>query len=190
MIKNNEGVTLITLVVTVIVLSILIGIGIPTANTVLQDTKKDRLSIELGLVRQAIMEQYGKAFAVGKTEKTAEEERVSFWVGQKITNFSEIKLPEQDKVSFHQEIEQFYQKNQNYNCTYQEDYYYRLDPEKLSQIGIKNAVHTYIVNYKTGEVYNETKQLNGNSELLYFPPINKGAGEQNLGDTNSFNDWK
>ena len=96
MIKNNEGVTLITLVVTVIVLSILIGIGIPTANTVLQDTKKDRLSIELGLVRQAIMEQYGKAFAVGKTEKTAEEERVSFWVGQKITNFSEIKLPEQD----------------------------------------------------------------------------------------------
>ena len=168
MIKNNEGVTLITLVVTVIVLSILIGIGIPTANTVLQDTKKDRLSIELGLVRQAIMEQYGKAFAVGKTEKTAEEERVSFY----------------------QEIEQFYQKNQNYNCTYQEDYYYRLDPEKLSQIGIKNAVHTYIVNYKTGEVYNETKQLNGNSELLYFPPINKVAGEQNLGDTNSFNDWK
>lgn len=43
-----------------------------------------------------------------------------------------------------------------------------LEPEKLKQIGISHTQDTYIVNYKTGEVYNATKKTTSSGDPLYI----------------------
>ena len=45
-----------------------------------------------------------------------------------------------------------------FNESKPEEYYYKLAPDKLREIGITNTRDTYIVNYKTGEVINESKK--------------------------------
>ena len=62
------------------------------------------------------------------------------------------------------------------SATY-DDCYYRLDENVLKNLGITDSteddkdLHTYIVNYKTGEVYDETMAsskfyIKGNKELV------------------------
>lgn len=36
--------------------------------------------------------------------------------------------------------------------------YYRINNEQFKELGITDIKDTYIVNYKTGEVYNETQK--------------------------------
>lgn len=189
MIKSEKGITLMVLTVTIIVLLILAGVGLNTGLTSLNDVKSNQLNAELSMVRQAIVERYAEAVAVNQTEKLPSEALVSFWMGERIENFSEIQLPEKSSVKENEDVNDFYGKTTQYVCKYQEDYYYRLTPENLKQMGIADAEHTYIVNYKTGEVYNETKKVDGNSELLYLPAMTSNKTGYS-GDQESFNDWQ
>lgn len=77
MIKNNKGITLATLMVTVIILFILAGVGISTTYTGVTEIKDNKLTAELGIVRQAILEQYALAEAVNQIH-ISKEERTSF----------------------------------------------------------------------------------------------------------------
>ena len=62
--------------------------------------------------------------------------------------------------------------------------------QKLGMSQDKNAVtYTYIVNYKTGEVYNETKQATSASELLYLPSTVYDKDGNHQTDEKNFNDW-
>lgn len=185
--KKNNGVTLISLVITIMIMSILAGMTMVSVRTTIVDAKDGKLAIELGMVRQAIVEQYSKASALGKTEVLAEEDQVEFFVGEKIEDFYDIDLPEQSSVIGNRDVTEFYNMAGNYECEYQEDFYYRVIPEDLKKMGINDAKHTYIVNYKTSEVYNETVQVNSLSELLYLPKLKYDLEKTNSQD---FNDWE
>lgn len=188
MMKNENGVTMIILVVTILLLFILAGVGVTAGIGNMSFVTDDKLEIELGIVRQAVTEQYGKAVAVGKMQVNASESDVAFWLGERITDFSNIQLPKEDSIMQTQQTEAFYQMASYYYPVYQEDFYYRLSPEDLSQIGIGNAKATYVVNYSTGEIYNETQKVNHESKLLYLPGSN--SVKEPVSEDHTFDDWK
>lgn len=188
MIKKSEGITLISLTVTVILLLLLAGMGLNLSYITIKDVSIHKLNTELGMVRQAITERYSMAVAVNQANILASEPQVSFWVGSKVEASNPIQLPESTEINWNPEAEEFYTKCRDYNHKYQEEFYYRLTPEDLEKIGIAHADHTYIVHYKTGEVYNETKKIDRESNLLYLS-AKYNVEEETKEDTHSFNDW-
>lgn len=191
MIKNDKGVTLVILVVTILLLLILTVIGLNLSFTGITEIEDGREVTQLGIIRQAIVEQYNKAIALNQIKIPTSKPNVSFWVGERITDFSTIHLPDEAILTKTEESDEFYAKRENYQYKFQEECYYRLSPEDLKNIGISDAKDTYIVNYSTCEVYNETKQLNSQSQLLYLPSTQ--TEKQKLVDAEnkeSFNDWE
>lgn len=166
MIKNNKGITLTTLVITILVLTIIVGITGVTSYKSISEYRDNRLAIELGIVRQAIVERYEKAKAVGKLKS---EDNSNYWIGEKLDNFEE---PYNSKNKFE----------------YPEDWYYKLDKDNLEQLGLSNSNYTYIVNYSTGEVYNETKQRYSTGDWIYLGPLNTNQSTDESED-DSFKDW-
>lgn len=190
MIKSDKGITLVILVVTILLLLILTVVGLNLSFTGITETIDSREVTQLGIVRQAVMEQYNKAIALNQIKVATSKPKVSFWVGERITDFSMIDLPDETILTKTEDSNEFYAKQETYQCDFQEEYYYRLRPEDLNQIGISDAKDTYIVNYSTCEVYNETKKINSNGELLYLPSTKTKEQVTDEGDKESFNDWK
>lgn len=193
MMKNEKGITLISLITTVIVLFILIGVSLVAVTNQLDEIRNKKLFSELGIVRQAVVEQYQKAVLLGKIETPKSENQLDIWVGTKITSRTgDTFFPGAvNAILEAQGITNAYMFTYNYNsenCVYQEDCCYLLEPADLEELGIEDAVHNYIVNYKTGEVYNESKQTDYNGKLLYTIPVNY-TNQTLLTDTESFNDW-
>ena len=188
MIKESEGITLVSLTVMIIIIFILAGIGLNVSFIAVNEARDNKLNGELGIVRQAIIERYSMALAVNEVKVRASEEQVSFWVGERVQDEdSAIQFPD-ELLGEIEEAKEFLVRSKQTSHDYQEDYYYRLTPEQLKKIGISNSDYTYIVNYKTGEVYNETKKVDHEKNLLYLPPI-KEAEDDLMEDTTSFNDW-
>jgi len=159
--KNENGITLVSLIVTVIVLIMLAGISVGETYNSLKDVRDNDSLVELGIVRHAITEEYSKNIVLNTNN----------FVGEKIDNVSKkIDLPIKSNLSeTSEEIDDFYTNAQIYSFENLDDYYYRLSPANLENIGIEDSEETYIVNYKTGEVYNETKKTTSSSKLLYLP---------------------
>ena len=60
-------------------------------------------------------------------------------------------------------------KQTNYNDLEEKDvFYYELSSDDLKQFGIDKAEDTYIVNYKTGEVFNTSEKTTGDGSPLYL----------------------
>ena len=144
-VKNQKGITLISLVITIIVLLIIAGISLQGVKVDKKETENNKLKTELDMVQHAVLERYTKYSLTKDTD---------LLVGTKIDNIQEksaevdwkIKTPEASKP---------------------EEKYYELTPQELSALGLKNSEDTYIVNYKTGEVFNESKQKTSEGTLLY-----------------------
>lgn len=191
MMKKENGITLMLLAVSVLVMIILIGTGMTAVYTGINEVKDNKLNTELGIVRQAIVEQYALAEAVGKTKVLKEDVPVSFWIGEKIDNGDMIYVPTSGLNAEDENATEFFSRIQDCHPVYQEDFYYRLQKEELQQLGItsEESEYVYIVNYATGEVYNETKKLTSTGNLLYIPstvfPIDSDGIEENQ----DFNDW-
>lgn len=173
--KNDKGVTLTILAITMVILFILVGVGLSQSYVGINESKAKKEEIELGIVRQAITEQYFKASSVNELNKLIEENSSRFWKGTVIEDFTG-KLPEKSSLTISENdeeaIDEFYTITSNYDTSdydYQEELYYEITPEDLDKMGIADAKYNYIVNYKTKEVYNSTKKINKNNELLYLP---------------------
>ena len=57
-------------------------------------------------------------------------------------------------------------------CDYAKEYYnlksFVKNNEQFKELGITDIKDTYIVNYKTGEVYNETQKTTNDGNILYI----------------------
>lgn len=173
--KNNKGITLAVLAITVVILFILVGVGISQTYLGVSESKVRKEKVELGIVRQAIAEQYIKAASLNGLNKPISEETSNFWKGTRVESFSG-KLPEKSSLNIdsdeQDEIDEFYTITSSYdvsNYDYQEELYYELLPNDLKEMGITDAKDTYIVNYQTKEVYNSTLKVNNENKLLYLP---------------------
>lgn len=151
--RDNKGITLIALVITIIVLLIIASISIVGGIEGSETAAENKLLTELDMVQHAVLQRYTKVQMtkedVPGTKKNIEEvESISgpLNLTLKITNYPD----ESDKYQ----------------------YYYELNLENLKELGITNAKDTYIVNYSTGEVLNITTQKTKSGKPLYIYAIN------------------
>ena len=154
---REEGITLVSLVITVIVLIILAGVGVYAGVQSIREASSDKLESELGMVQHAVFQQY-YSYTVSKDGK--------YIVGEPV-NISEI-----DAIESEMGITM--QKGEEIEDLPIGEKYYRLTPTLLESIGIEGSEDTYIVDYSTGEVLNETVKKTVTGIVLYL----KGSSVQ------------
>lgn len=148
-IKNEKGITLVVLTITIIVLGILIGVSLNFGLDSVDETVDNRLEADLQVIQQATITEYTKAQQLGYTNSN---DRPINFVGT-IVDTSTLSADVSWKIISNPV--------QKYKA------YYELTPDDLANLGILNCEDTYILNYYTGEVYNKTKQVNSKGEILY-----------------------
>lgn len=144
-IRKNEGITLITLVITLVFLLIISGISITGTLRGHEETEEATQISELNMIQHAILERYTKA------QLTQEE-----LPGTLITK---------EKVN---EIIEDINGKANESITLKGTEYKKLsDASDFKSLGISNEKDTFIVNYKTGEVINASKKVTKSGKALY-----------------------
>lgn len=145
-IKSENGITMMVLVVTIIVLAIIASIVIQYSINGGEYSKEKQLLSDLEIVQHAVYEQYEQYRTTGDE---------SFLVGSKASN------PDDSRVTW--------ENNNAYWASNERDkQYYLLTPETLKKLNINNSKDTYIVNYYTGECYNSTVRTTPqNNKVLY-----------------------
>ena len=149
--KNQSGVTLTSLAITIIVLMIILGVGINQGIDAIYASRDKKIQSELQIVQKACMTEYVKAKQLGFT--TNGSVKPANFAGTEIT-IADLPVVEGAWL-FSTEPTEKYKK------------YYRLTPEDLAALSISETEYTYIVNYYSGEVYNETKERTSDGKPLY-----------------------
>lgn len=150
--KKENGVTLIALVVTIIVLLILAGISIKVGTQNIKEAKNTSVLAEVSMVQHAALERYTKETMTGNNH---------FPGVQKYTSMDQIKneiLQLKNDAKLLEILE-----NTKESVS---DYYY-LQQEDIEELGITKSESSYIINYKLGIVINVTTQITGNGESVY-----------------------
>lgn len=161
MVKEEKGITLIALIVTIIVLIIIAGIGIGAGISLNEEATKNKQLSELDMVQQAVLEQYTK-YKIVKDESKIIGNEISWTevndIVAGINSDIKLKIKETDYI--------------NANAI---EKYYKLDLSLLSKIGISNVSENaeYIVNYTTGEVINSLEKVAYDGTPLYIYAVNK-----------------
>lgn len=153
-IKNEKGVTLVALVITIIVTIILASITMTIGMDSVNSTKDRKLQSELQMVGQATITEYSKALELNYIKE--DDTIPANFIGDRIDNISSVSLQGGKTWKLSDSEAKGYKS------------YFRLSPEQLKKLEILNSEHTYIINYYTGEVYNETKEKASNGEALYI----------------------
>lgn len=145
-IKSENGITMMVLVVTIIVLAIIASIVIQYSINGGEYSKEKQLLSDLEIVQHAVYEQYEQYRTTGDE---------SFLVGNKASN------PDDSRVTWENN-------NAYWTSNERDKQYYLLTPETLKKLNINNSKDTYIVNYYTGECYNSTVRTTPqNNKVLY-----------------------
>ena len=171
-IKNENGVTMVALIVTIVVLFIIIGISFNSGLDSVDETIDETLKSEIQMIQQVAISEYIKAKELGYINSN---ERPVNFVG-KIVSVSS--LPTNTNI--------VWQISSNPEQKYKA--YYELTPSELESMGVLRVEDTYILNYYTGEVYNKTQEKTSTGELLYIKATGNSHIEKEVDDT-SFNDW-
>lgn len=145
-IRNENGITMIALVITIIVLSIIASIAIQYSISGGEYSKEKQLLSDLEVVYHAVYEHYEQYRTTGDE---------TFLIGTNASNPNDSRITWKDN-------------NKYWSSTDIDKKYYVLTPENLKELGISNSKDTYIVNYYTGECYNSTvKTTPQNNKVLY-----------------------
>ncbi|MBR3254849.1 MAG: type II secretion system protein [Clostridia bacterium] len=151
MLKEEKGITLIALIVTIVVLIILAGITITGTIQGVDQAKNNTLLANLDMIHHAITERETKykltkdsSLLVGTKVDISSLTDVPSEIEWKVVQFDGLNNPERE--------------------------YYRLSSTNLKELGLSTEVSnsaSYIVNYYTGEVYNETDKKTSDNKVLY-----------------------
>ena len=148
-IKNESGITLIALVTTIIIMIILAGITINIGSENITRNADNRMKSELGIVQHAILQRNTKIELTGETppgsqngedEYSKKMDAMKTYLGTKGINLKDST----------------------------EANYYLITQKNAGELGLSNLEYEYIVNYKTGEVFNSTKQKTNAEDVLYI----------------------
>lgn len=149
--KLESGITLVILVVSVVILLIIAGVSITGTMQENDKVEEAKLFSELNMVQHAILEKYTKEQIIqgslpGTTITMAEVQQIIDNMNTSTGENIELKGKETD--------------------------YKKLRKEDLEKIGITGS-DTYIINYITGEVINETIKTTKTGKALYTYAKNK-----------------
>ena len=145
--RKNEGITLLTLVITIILLIIISGISITGTIKGQKQTNESTQITELNMVQHAILERYTKSQLTKETlpGTTIEKQELQ-------TIIEEIKTKTGEQITLKGN----------------ETEYKQLNKTDLKNLGITQEEDIYIVNYKTGEVINKTQKVTTSGKALYI----------------------
>ena len=158
--KNQKGITLIALVVTIIVILIIASVSIYTGTSAIQDSKDQANISEIKMLKQVILETYTK-YMTTKDVNIIKGEPIYYADVQEVVNdinndsdeIVTLKMFNYDSIYFSSEIP---------------IYYFILNQDDLKQMGVTTSNNNiYIVNYYTGEVINKTVKVTDNGIPLY-----------------------
>ena len=199
--RNDKGVTLMILTVTIVVLLIILGITLNYGVSEIHDVSNKKMESELEIVQEAIMQRYALVKSEGQlginapsinSNTSTEPTRPSGLVGTRIADSSYIKTQGFTEVT---PIIEYSSGTNNKNF---EDYYYLLTENDLRDLEIEKGDNSnesgskersYIVNYSTGEVFDVGNKKyyqtgSNNGDLVYKQPTNVVTDTQNY----EFND--
>ena len=146
-IRKNNGITLVALVITIVLLLIIASISITGTMRGQKQTQKSVALTELNMVQHAILERYTKAKLTKETLP-----------GQSVTS-----------TQLQQEIDEIEEKSgATIALKGNTEDYKLLDFEALQDLGMENYKSEYIVNYSTGEVIDITRQVTEDGTVLYI----------------------
>lgn len=167
--NSRNGVTLIALVITIVVLSIILTITLNYGLSEIHTVSNKKTESELAIVQEAVMQRYALAKEAHKLGNTAtsitantkmesDTNRPSELVGTRLASSSEIETNGFTGISYMKEYS-----SGATDLTY-EEYYYLLDENDLKSLGLEKGddgrdvtptakERSYIVNYFTGEVF-------------------------------------
>lgn len=149
-IRNDKGITLAALVITIIVLLILASIAVYTGTDSIKDAKENILISEVEMVQHAALERYTQESIMNSNQ----------YPGTPYSSMDDIK-DELTELSSDQKLTQLL----NNNSTPGD--YYLLTPTNLEELQITNTEDSYIINYKLGLAINITNQKTGSGEPAY-----------------------
>ncbi|MCI8272490.1 MAG: hypothetical protein HFJ55_00200 [Clostridia bacterium] len=167
--KNSNGITLIALAITIIIMMIIASVSIYVGNSNIKDAIENKQLAELGMIQQTVLEAYTKyqmtrneAILVGEVVPYETVESLLKEIGEepKIMRQAGTGMIDPDgniidSIYYDEPIE----------CEY-----YRMSADSLKKLGITETDEevTYIVNYSTGEVINETTIKTTSGKPLYI----------------------
>lgn len=165
--NKEAGITLIALIITIIVLTIIASVATYSGVDALRQSKEETQLAEVGMVQQAILENYTK-YKMVKNEK--------YIVGTAITNYGEVEnivkeINNKASKNIYLKVPSKYYEYLNEPTSDKFDksyYYYELNKNDLETLGIKQEEDTFIVNYVTGEVINKDLLVTGRGNPLYI----------------------
>lgn len=142
MLKNNKGITLVALTITIIVLLIIASVGVTVGSVSINTAKDNRLLADLDIVYHATLERYNKYILT----------RDEFMLPGNIIEYEEaLSIAEQLEATIPNE-----------------GTYYRVAPADLLNLGLTSKEsNTYIINYEKGIVFNETVKKTSEGEYLF-----------------------
>ena len=153
--KNEKGITLLALVITMIILMILVGITINIGKNGITESREDAMLSELGIVQNAILQRKTKADLTGENYPGETITEANINLEETIEEINNNRTSGEEAIS---------RKDRD------DSHYYFLSTENggLEALGITNSEDAYIVNYETGEVINYTTKLTGTGKPLYI----------------------
>lgn len=162
--KNNKGITLIALTITIIVLLIIASVGTYSGIDALLNAREEAQTAELDMLQHVILENYSKYLVTHNLDKYIIGEPKTYSYVKGIINEINNELEDGKKISL---------KSSDYDSeTDTEDkklkQYYLLKTAHLQSMSIdKVNSEEYIVNYKTGEVINVNAKITKTGKPLY-----------------------
>ena len=146
MLRDNKGITLIALTITIIVLLIIAGITISGGRESVKMSQSNKLLAELDMVQHACLERYAE-YKLTKNENLLIGTQIEYSVAKTLAN------------------------QMGYTDDFPEEgTFYELNPENsevMQSLGISNIEDTYIVNYENGIVMNKTTTETPLGKALY-----------------------
>lgn len=148
-IRQNNGITMVALVITIILLLILSGISITGVIRGVDETQEASQFSQLNMIQHTLLERKTKAQFTKEELEELPGTEISEENLEKVLN--EIKEKTNQKIILKGKIQD----------------YKELNTTDLENLGISKDNDTYIVNYKTGEVINKTKLTTKSGKILY-----------------------
>ena len=171
--KQNKGITMLALVITIVILLILAGISIETGSNIIKETEIENIKTNMLLIKVKGLEYAENAnFNLGTSIDTMQE-------GEEKSN--RIKKAKEELKG--QEIIDVNEFNNNIKITQEQleiengayIYYYKLTSEDLNKIGIKNVKSDekngwYVIKYDVKNTQVEIYNLKGieNEGKMYY----------------------
>ena len=175
---NKNGITLVSLVITIVVLMIILGITLNYGLSEIHDVANKKTESELTIVQEAVMQRYALVKSkdqLGITADDSDTDKPEGFIGTRVlpsTIVSKMGTGVSPMKSY-----------TTLAGLYYEGYYYQLSEADLADLGIEKGDDSkisddvsakdreYIVNYLTGEVFDVANKKYYKTDVTNDDPI-------------------